>query len=439
MQTVDTIIHAGFIIPVQPLNQVLAKHSLVINQGKILDILPTQSCNNRYQSKNTQERLNHAIIPGLINAHTHSPMSLFRGLADDLSLDDWLNSHIWPAEKQWSNPEFIAAGTELAIAEMLRSGTTCFNEHYPFAKTIAETTDKLGMRACIGGFLIDFPTNDASDAKTYINKAEQLIQQFQSHPLITTAIAPHAPYSVSDDNFKACFKLADQYQLPLHIHIHETEFEVNNSLKEHGVRPLQRLNQLGLINQRFISVHSVCFDDSDIQLLAEHHAHIVHCPKSNLKLASGFAPIQKSINAGVNVALGTDSAASNNSLDLFSEMQTAAILAKAVSQNPTALPAAKALEMATLNGAKALGIDNITGSLEINKAADLAIVHLNDIESLPLYDPISQLVYATTKNQVTDTWVAGKQLLNNRKLLLINEERLRISAVAWQEKISKGL
>ncbi|OAJ34804.1 TRZ/ATZ family hydrolase [Piscirickettsia salmonis] len=439
MQTVDAIIHAGFIIPVQPLNHILTHHSLVIHQGNILDILPTQLCNSRYQSDNTQERLEHVIIPGLINAHTHSPMSLFRGLADDLALDDWLNHYIWPAEKKWSTPEFIAAGTELAIAEMLRSGTTCFNEHYPFANIIAKITDKLGMRACIGGFFIDFPTNDAQNSETYFNKAGQLIQQYQSHPLITTAIAPHAPYSVSDNHFKRCLQLAETYQLPIHIHMHETEFEVANSLKEYNARPLERLNQLGLINQRFISVHSVWLNDSDIQLLSKYNAHVVHCPKSNLKLASGFAAIQQLIDNGVNVALGTDGAASNNSLDLFSEMQTAALLAKAVSQSPTALPAAQALKMATLNGAKALGIDHITGSLETNKAADLAVIHLNNIESLPLYDPISQLVYATNKSQVTDTWVAGQQLLNNKKLTLINEQQLRNTIKVWQDKISKDL
>ncbi|GAW85360.1 5-methylthioadenosine/S-adenosylhomocysteine deaminase [Bathymodiolus platifrons methanotrophic gill symbiont] len=427
---VDTVINARWIIPVEPHEVILEHHALVIHEGHILDILPQQQAQEKYQSSQQENFANHAIFPGFINAHTHVAMTLFRGIADDLPLMEWLEKHIWPLEKKWANEAFVRDGTDLAIAEMLRGGTTCFNDMYFFPEITAHQAIQHGMRANIGLIMIDFPTAWADGPEQYIEKGLALHDELRHEPLIRTPFAPHAPYTVSDEPLQQIRTLADELNLPVHMHVHETKFEVSQ-----GERPLKRLHDLGLINPAFIAVHMTQLTSHEIKKFAQTGAHIVHCPESNLKLASGFCPVQKCLDAGINVALGTDGAASNNDLDMLGEMRSAALLAKGVAEDASAVSAATALRMATLNGAKALGIDDITGSLTIGKAADICALDLSDIETQPLYNPIHQIVYSATRHQVSDVWVAGKQCLKNKQLTTLNLQDLKSKIAQWQLKL----
>ncbi|SMG67206.1 N-ethylammeline chlorohydrolase [methanotrophic bacterial endosymbiont of Bathymodiolus sp.] len=431
---VDTIINARWIIPVEPDEVILEHHALVIHEGNILDILPQQQAQQKYQALQTETLDTHALIPGFINAHTHVAMSLFRGIADDLPLMNWLEKHIWPLEKKWANAEFVRDGTDLAIAEMLRGGTTCFNDMYFFPEVTAHQAIQHGVRANIGLIMIDFPTAWADGPEQYIEKGLALHDELRHEPLIRTPFAPHAPYTVSDEPLRQISTLAAELNLPIHMHVHETLHEVSQ-----GPRPLKRLHDLGLINPAFIAVHMTQLSTGEINKFAQSGAHIVHCPESNLKLASGFCPVQKCLDAGINVALGTDGAASNNDLDMLGEMRTAALLAKGVAQDASAVNAATALRMATLNGAKALGIDDITGSLMIGKAADICAIDLSDIETQPLYNATTQIVYSATRNQVSDVWVAGKRCLKNRQLTTLNLADLKSKIAKWQLKLSAPL
>jgi 5-methylthioadenosine/S-adenosylhomocysteine deaminase len=435
MQTIDTLINARWVIPVEPDGQTLDHHSIAVHGGKIVEVLPTANAAKKYQATETVDLPHHALIPGLINAHTHSAMSLFRGLADDLPLMDWLNHHIWPAEAKWVSPDFVRDGTELAIAEMLKSGTTCFSDMYFFPDVTARVCQDAGMRACVGLIMIDFPSSWAQNADEYLHKGLKLHDELRNSELVTTAFAPHAPYTVSDAPFEKIRMYADELDIPVHMHVHETAHEVDAGMKQHGMRPLARLVNLGLLGPRLIAVHMTQLLPAEIGLLAQANVSVVHCPESNLKLASGFCPVQALLKDKVNVALGTDGAASNNSLDMLEEMHIAALLAKGVSGEATAVPARTALRMATLNGAKALGIETRTGSLTAGKAADIAAIDLSAISSQPVYDPVSQIVYATTRNQVSDVWVNGKHLLANYHLTSLDEAALRDKAQAWRDKI----
>ncbi len=435
MEHVDTLIHARWIIPVEPDNTVLEHHSLAIRDGRIVAILPTAEAMKQFEADTTQTLDEHALIPGLINAHTHLAMSLFRGLADDLPLMEWLNDHIWPAEAAWVSPEFVEDGSRLAIAEMLRGGTTCFNDMYFFPDISAQVAADAGMRATVGMILIDFPTVWAANAEEYISKGTQVHDHYRNHPLINAAFAPHAPYTVSDEPLKKALMLAEQMDVQIHMHIHETADELEGSQKQYGERPLTRLAKLGLISPRLLAVHMTQLNDEEIGQLASTGASVVHCPESNLKLASGFCPIAKLTEAGVNVALGTDGAASNNDLDMLGEMRTAALLAKAVASDASAIPAATALRMATLNGAKALGIDSETGSLETGKAADITAIHLGGLENQPIYNPISQLVYATGRDKVSDVWVAGRHVVKEQVLTTLDEDSIHQKARQWGKLI----
>jgi 5-methylthioadenosine/S-adenosylhomocysteine deaminase len=437
MQTVDSLIHARWIIPVEPENTVFEHHSLVIHDGRITAILPTAEAKSAYQA-HTEHRLDsHALIPGLVNVHTHAAMSLMRGMADDLPLMDWLQNHIWPAEAKWVSAEFVHDGSELAIAEMLKGGTTCFQEMYFFPDVVGRVANTAGIRACIGLIVIDFPTAWAKDADEYFRKGIAVHDQFRSNSLITTSFAPHAPYTVSDEPLNRIRTYAEELDIPVHMHVHETAFEVAQAEEQSGKRPIARLQELGLISPRLIAVHMTQLTDEEIALLAESGSHVAHCPESNLKLASGFCPVHKLMLAGVNVALGTDGAASNNDLDMFGEMQTAALLTKAVAGDATALSAAQALRMATLNGARALGLDQEVGSLQVGKAADIAAVDLGQLQTQPVYNPISQLVYAAGREQVTDVWVAGRHLLKQGQLTSLNEDEILAKAEDWRAKMAK--
>ena len=437
MQNIDTLIHGRWVVPVTPGDPVLDHHSIAIHDGRIVEVLATADAKTRYSAQVESNHPNHALIPGLINAHTHAAMSLFRGMADDLPLMDWLSNHIWPAEAKWISEEFVQDGSELAIAEMLRSGTTCFNDMYFFPDITARLARKVGIRASIGLIVLDFPSIWARDADEYIEKALQLRDQYRSDALIRTPFAPHAPYTVSDAPLEKLRVLADEMDLPIHMHVHETAHEVEEAIKHTGMRPLQRLAKLGLVSPNLLAVHMTQLNDDDIALLAKTGAHVVHCPESNLKLASGFCPVQKLLDAGVNVALGTDGSASNNDLNMLGEMNTAALLGKGVANNAAAVNAHQVLRMATVNGARALGIENITGSLEKNKFVDIVAVDFSALEMQPVYHPVSHLLYSASREQVTDVWVAGKHLLKDRALTTLDEQRILQKVHAWNEKISK--
>jgi len=435
MQTIDSLINARWVVPVEPPDTVLEHHAVAVDQGRIVDILPGPDAERRYQARYTHRFDGHALIPGLINTHTHAAMSLFRGLADDLPLMTWLKEHIWPAESRWVNETFVYDGTTLAVAEMLRGGVTCFNDMYFFPEVAARAAVTAGMRACVGLIVIDFATIYAANADEYISRALAVHDEYKGDALITTAFAPHAPYTVSDDALRRVRTFADELDIPVHMHVHETADEIGQSIATYGGRPLQRLAGLGLVSPSLLAVHMTQLTDADIEQVAGGGAHVLHCPESNMKLASGFCPVHLLLKAGVNVALGTDGAASNNDLDMFAEMRTAALLAKAVAGDATALPAAAALRMATLNGAIALSLSEQTGSLIPGKWADIVAVELDGIEATPLYDPVSQLVYATGRNQVTDVWVAGQQVLEGRRLSHLDEAEVRAKARAWSTHI----
>ncbi|HIF54482.1 MAG TPA: TRZ/ATZ family hydrolase [Methylococcaceae bacterium] len=435
MMKVELLIHARWIIPVEPQSVTYENHALVINKGRIIDLLPSPEAEQKYQANTVEQRDNHALIPGLINSHTHASMSLMRGIADDLPLQDWLQNHIWPLEKKWVSEAFVKDGTDLAIAEMIRGGTTCFNDMYFFPEITAQRVIQQGIRASIGLILIEFPSAWAENSEAYLHKGQALYQQLREQTLITTPFAPHAPYTVTDDSLIKMHQLAKLHRLPIHMHVHETAHEVQEQQQKTGQTPLQRLHHLGLLSPDFIAVHMTQLTDEDITLLAETGTHIVHCPESNLKLASGFCPVAKCLDAGINVAIGTDGAASNNDLDMLGEMRTAALLAKGIAGNPSVVPATTALEMATINGAKALGIDHETGSLSISKAADVTAIDLSQLETQPVYEAISQIVYAASRQQVSDVWVAGKQLLKQGQLTLMDTAELKANISEWQKRL----
>lgn len=431
---VDTLISARWVIPVEPENTVLEDHSVVIQDGKIIAILPTHKAKTKYTPTQMHDLAQHALIPGLINTHTHAAMSLFRGMADDLPLMEWLTEHIWPAEKKWVSAAFVEDGTRLAVAEMIRSGTTCFSDMYFFPDCVAEVASDAGIRAVIGLIVIDFPSAWAKDPDEYLLKAGQVHHKYRNTPLITTAFAPHSPYAVSDTSLLQLNTLAEEMDIPIHMHVHETKEEVSESMEKIGKRPLQRLHELGLLSPRLLAVHMTQLESAEIDLIARYGVNVIHCPESNLKLASGFCPVHTLQEAGVNVALGTDGAASNNDLDMIGEMHTASLLGKGVAENSLAVKAFTAMKMATINAAKALGLDDKIGSLRKGKQADITAIDLGELESQPLYDPISQIIYTANRNQVSDVWVAGKQLLQSRELLSLNENQIKLSTVKWKEK-----
>lgn len=434
-QAVDSLLHARWVIPVEPDLTCLEHTSLALRDGRILDILPTATARARYTANKNVELPNHALIPGLVNAHTHAAMSLFRGLSDDLPLMDWLTKHIWPAEAKWISPEFVRDGVRLAAAEMLKSGTTCLNDMYFFPEDAATALREAGMRACLGLILIDFPTAYAQTPDDYFEKGLKLHDSLRHDLLLSTAFAPHAPYSVSDGPLARIRTVNNELNLPVHMHLHETAYEVSEAIAKTGMRPLARLDTLDLLGPTLMAVHMTQLNPEEIARLAEVGASVVHCPESNLKLASGFCPVHTLLTAGVNVALGTDGAASNNDLDMLSELRTAALLAKAVSGDATAVPAHTALRMATLNGAKALGLDTEIGSLRPGKAADITAIDLAALHSQPVYDPVSQIVYTAGREQVTDVWVAGRRLLANRTLTTLDENAILSRARSWRDKI----
>ena len=433
----DLLIEAGWVVPVEPHGVVLERHAVAVHQGAIVAVLPVDEARERFAPREVVSRPGSVLIPGLVNAHTHNPMTLMRGVADDLALHAWLQHHIWPVEAAVIGPEFVADGVALAIAEMLRGGTTCCNENYFFPDVQAATYKRHGFRARVGLPVIDFPTAWAKTDDEYFDRAGEVHDQWRGDPLVSTAFAPHAPYTVSDASFGRIRMLADQLDIPVHCHVHETAHEVAESQERHGQRPLARLDRLGLVNDRLIAVHMTVLDDAEIALCAQRGVSVVHCPESNLKLASGFCPVARLQAAGVNLAIGTDGAASNNDLDMFGELRTAALLAKAVASDPTALDAASALRAATLGSARAMGLEAQVGSIEVGKQADLACIDLDPIETQPLFNVLSQLAYATGRHQVSDVWIAGRAKLRDRVLVDMDLDALAANARQWRARIAQ--
>ncbi len=435
-KSVDLLIEARWVVPVEPHGVVLENHAVAVDGDHIVALLPIDEARRAYVPRETISLGEHALIPGLVNSHTHNPMTLLRGLADDLPLMVWLQQHIWPAEAKGMGPEFVRDGVELAVAEMLRGGTTCANENYFFPDAIGATYRKLGFRAVVGLPVIEFPTAWAKTQDEYFERACEVHDSFRGDALLGTAFVPHAPYTVSDESFERIRVLADQLDIPVHLHTHETAQEVEDEKKKSGLRPFQRLQKLGVVNDRLIAVHMTQLTDGEIAACVEAGVSVVHCPESNLKLASGFCQAEKLRKAGVNLALGTDGCASNNDLDMFGEMRTAALLAKAVAGDAAAFDAPFALRAATLNGAKAMGLDAKIGSIEPGKQADLAAVRLDDLETQPLFNVPSQLVYATGRHQVTDVWIAGRRKLAGRVLVDMDVDGMLARTRAWRERIA---
>jgi len=435
-ESCDLLIEAGWVVPVVPHGVVLEDHAVVVSGGEILAVLPIAEARTRFDAKETVSRPDGALVPGLVNSHCHNPMTLLRGVADDLPLKVWLQQHIWPIEAAVIGPDFVADGVTLAIAEMLRGGTTCANENYFFPDVQAATYKRHGFRARVGLPVIDFPTAWAQSDDEYFDRAGDVHDQWRGDALVATAFAPHAPYTVSDANFERIRMLSDQLDIPVHLHLHETAQEVQQSVEKHGQRPIARIDRLGLFNDRLIAVHMTQLTEAEIHLCAERGVSVAHCPESNLKLASGFCPACALQRAGVNLAIGTDGCASNNDLDMFGETRTAAILAKAVAQDAAGLDAFSALRAATLGGAKAMGLDHLVGSIEPGKQADLACIDLSPLETQPLHHVVSQLVYATGRQQVSDVWIAGARKLRRRELVDMDAAAIVANARQWRERIA---
>jgi len=431
----DLLLLPTWLVPVEPAGVVLKEHAIGIRDGRIVFIGPRATA-LKLDATEVRELPDMLVCPGLINAHGHAAMTLFRGLADDLPLMTWLENHIWPAEAKWVDEAFARDGTDLAIAEQIKGGITCFSDMYFFPKVASERVHNSGIRAQIAIPILDFPIPGASTADEAIRQGVELFGDLKHHERIRITFGPHAPYTVCDENLEKIRVIAEELDASIHMHVHETAFEVQQAVDQTGERPLARLGRLGLLGPRFQAVHMTQISEDDLALLVESNTNVIHCPESNLKLASGFCPVERLWQAGVNVAIGTDGAASNNDLDLLGETRTAALLAKAVAGSATALDAHRALRMATLNGARSMGIEAEVGSLEVGKAADIVAFDLSGLAQQPVYDPVSQLIYATGRDCVKHLWVAGKQLLDDRRLTRLDEEQLCANAKAWGQRIS---
>ncbi len=433
---IDLLIRPEWIIPIEPAGVTLTNHALAVDQGRILALLPTTEARQRFLPRETIELPGQVLLPGLVNLHTHAAMSLLRGYADDLPLMRWLSEHIWPAEARHADAGFVRDGSLLACAEMLRGGVTTFNDMYFFPEAAAEAVLQSGMRAALGMIAIEFPTRYAADADDYLSKGLAVRDRYSDEERLSFCLAPHAPYTVTDKTFSKIATLAAQLELPIHMHFHETAHEIEESVKQHGVRPIERLRRLGLLGPQLIAVHAVHLEPAEIELLAHEGCHIAHCPTSNMKLASGIPPMAAAQARGLNFGLGTDGAASNNRLDMFHEIRHAALLAKVASRDAEALGAHVVLAAATLGGARALGLDAQIGSLLAGKAADLCAVRLDEWLLQPCYDPASHLVYTAGREQVTHTWVGGKLVMSGGNPLQIDASELLDITGLWHTRLT---
>ncbi|MBT3888482.1 MAG: TRZ/ATZ family hydrolase [Nitrosomonadaceae bacterium] len=432
---IDTIIEARWIIPAEPYGLVLENHAIAIDKGVIQAVLSVSEISRQFSPVEHIVLPQHVLIPGLINLHTHAAMALLRGLADGLPLMEWLNDHIWPAEIKHVNEDFVLDGTSLACVEMLRGGTTCFNDMYFFPEESAKAALASGMRAAIGMLTTNFPTAYANDSEDYLAKGLAMRDEYRHHPLLSFCFAPHAPYTVSDKTLTSILTYAEQLDLPVHMRLHETEAEIKHSLENFGMRPIARLQRLGLLSPGLIGVNMIHLTEEEIELTGNQGCNVAHCPSSNLKLANGYSPVSALLRQGVNVGLGTDGAASNNRLDMFGEMRLTALLAKGQSNRADELPAYQALQMATLNGAKALGLGDRIGSLVKGKMADITAVDFSAPELSPCYDPVSHLVYSAGREHVSHVWVDGKILVKEGRLTTLNEQEILAKALFWENRI----
>ena len=428
-----------WVICVDSENRVLENHAVIVDDTQIDAIVPWPDACDRYQQIDSVELPGQALMPGLINAHTHLAMNLLRGFADDLPLMTWLSEHIWPAEKLHVDPQFVEDGTRLALAESLRCGVTCVNDMYFFPDTVAQVAGEIGIRASIGLITLDFPSAWAGDADEYLRKGRELYDSTSNAPLLTCMLAPHAPYTVSAETLTKIRRLSDQLGIGIHIHLHETRDEVEQFQQNHGTRPLAKMAELGLLTPQLAAVHMTQLTGNEIDTFANSGGSVLHCPESNLKLASGTAAVAAMIDAGINVAIGTDGVASNNDLDMFGEMRSAALCGKDKAGDAAALSAEQVLRMATINGAKAIGVDSVTGSIEVGKQADLASVNFNRLELQPVYNPVSHIVYSANRYDVSNVWVAGRQMLQNGKHLRVDEQALINNAREWGARINSGI
>ncbi|MCF6807915.1 TRZ/ATZ family hydrolase [Thiotrichales bacterium 19S9-12] len=439
MKLVDLIIKAKWILPIRPKNIVLEDYAIVIKDGVIFDLLPSNQVDTQYQAKELINRPHHVLMPGLINAHTHLAMSYYRGLKDDVSLDQWLNQYMWPAERKTVSAEYVYDGTLHALAECIRGGVTCVNDHYFYTEQVTKASKEAKIRGRLANCIYHFGTPWASSGDICLEHQQQLIDLLSDESLLSCAIGPHSPYGVNDEIMEKVMALSNQYNLPVHIHLHETQKEVDDFISQFGMSPIQYYASKGWLNDKIIAVHMTVLDEKDIQLVKEYNVKVVHCPESNMKLSSGISPVQQLLDQGVVVGLGTDSSASNNDIDMISEMRSAAFLAKVTSLNPESLSAETVIEMATINNAKVLELDHQIGSLEVNKQADMIAIDLNYPETMPVYNPMSQVVYAVSRNQVSDLWVSGECLMENRVLLTIDESSLFQKQSQWAEKIKEAI
>jgi 5-methylthioadenosine/S-adenosylhomocysteine deaminase len=439
MESVDTLLSARWIIPVEPSTRVLESHSIAIRDGRIVAVVPTSAAERRFSATQTIDRPEHVVLPGLVNAHTHAPMTLLRGCAEDRLLMPWLQDVVWPLEQRWLDPEFVHDGAQLAVAEMLRAGVTCFGDMYFWPDVVARTAAESHMRAAMGIVVVDAPTAWCATADEYFDKGLRLHDEYRGDPLISTFLAPHSPYAVGDESLRRIARLADELELPVMTHLHESMDEINRSIERHGCRPLARLQRLGLVTPQLIAVHFVQASDEDIETLAVAGASVVHCPESNLKLGNGVSPLPKLLEHGVAVALGTDGAASNNDLDVLAEARTAGLLAAGISGTPGTVRAADLLRLATLEGARALGLGDSTGSIVAGKWADLCCIDLSPARSQPVHDVMTTLVYSCNSSQVTDTWVAGRHLYGDDTLFYVDEARLRETTESWRRRLCDGV
>jgi len=436
VERVDEIIHARWVLPVEPPDRVLDHHAVVLHNGRIVAVMPGPLADARYDAAITRRLDDHVLMPGLVNAHGHGAMTLLRGLADDHTLMDWLNGSIWPAERRWVGEDFVRDGTRLAIAEMLASGTTCYSDMYFFPDIIAETVIESGFRAQLAFPILDHPSSWAANADEYLAKGLKTRDQYRNCPRLSFAFGPHAPYTTQDETLSRIAILAAELDAPVQMHVHETADELANALSQSGERPLARLDRLGLLAPRFQAVHMTQLSAADLETLARNQVQVVHCPSSNLKLAAGFCPVRNLLAAGVNVAVGTDGAASNNTLDMFAEVRLAALLAKGSSGDPTALGAHTAIRMATLGGAQALGLADRIGSLQPGKDGDLIAVNMRRRGCQPIYELHSALVYTASGSAVTHAWVEGRAQLLDGELCHFDLEELLQTAEQWRTRIS---
>lgn len=432
---VDLILRPRWIIPVEPRHLVLENHDLVIHQGRILDLLPREQTAQHYLATTTEDLAEHVLLPGLVNVHCHAAMALMRGIADDLLLQAWLETAIWPRESQWIGTEMVRDGTQLACAEMLLAGITTFNDMYFFPDAAAEAVDQAGIRASLGILAFEVPTAYGHDADDYLNKGLAVRDRLRNHPRLSFMLAPHAPYTVSDRTFEKVATLAAQTGLGIHIHLHETLSEVEQSLKQYGERPIQRLERLGVLGPQTLAVHAVALNDNDIATLARHNTHVAHCPTANLKLGSGIARSLDLNMAGINIGVGTDGAAGNNRLDLLSEARLAGLLAKGTSGEANALPAHELIYMATLGGAHAIGLSERIGSLVPGKQADLCALRLDTPATVPVFDAASHVLYAAGREHVSDVWIDGESVVKRKQLVRISQEEVYAKAKTWQNRL----